>query len=286
MKHVLIAGAGSYIGAQFERHLAGFPGAYRVSTLDVKGDAWREADFSGVDAVVLVAGIAHQKETAANAPLYYSVNRDLAVDVARKAQAEGVKQLVFLSTIAVYGLTRGAIGPDAKPQPRSHYGKSKLAAEALLTSLAGDGFRVAVLRPPMVYGPHCRGNYPRLAALAQRLPLFPACGNRRSALYVGHLAEAIRLIVDSGEGGLFLPQDGEYVDTGEMMRLVARAHGRGLKLIPGLRALTRLLGRLPGAFGKVFGDLTIDRALSERPEGYRRLTLKQAIEETERGAIP
>ena len=284
MKHVLIAGAGSYIGAQFERHLAKFSGAYRVSTLDVKRDAWREGDFSGVDAVVLVAGIAHQKETAANAPLYYRVNRDLAADVARKARDAGVAQLVFLSTIAVYGASRGEIGADTPLKPRSHYGRSKLEAEALLNALASDAFRVAVLRPPMVYGPRCRGNYPRLAALARRLPLFPACGNRRSALYVGHLAEALRLIVDSGEGGLFLPQDAEYVDTAEMMRLVARANGRDLRLVPGLRVLMRLLGLLPGAFGKVFGDLTIDRALSARPEGYQRLTLAQAIEETEWGS--
>ena len=81
MKKILITGANSYIGVSFENYMAQFPGQYQVDTLDVIGDGWRQADLSGYDAVFHVAGIAHQKETAENAPVYYQVNRDLAVEM-------------------------------------------------------------------------------------------------------------------------------------------------------------------------------------------------------------
>ena len=81
MKKILITGAGSYIGTSLAGFLAQWPRDYQVDTLDVIGEGWRQADLSGYDAIFHVAGIAHQKETAENAPLYYKVNRDLAVEI-------------------------------------------------------------------------------------------------------------------------------------------------------------------------------------------------------------
>ena len=93
MKKILICGAGSYIGGSFEQYMAQFGDEYSIDTLDMQDAAWREHSFSGYDCVYLVAGIAHRKETKENAHLYYEVNRDLAIDVAKRAKAEGVSQL-------------------------------------------------------------------------------------------------------------------------------------------------------------------------------------------------
>ncbi len=98
MKKILITGAGSYIGTAFATFAKD---RYQIDTLDTLGGAWHTADFSGYDAIFHVAGLAHQKETAANAPLYYTVNRDLAIDIANKAKNEGVGQFVLLSTMRV-----------------------------------------------------------------------------------------------------------------------------------------------------------------------------------------
>ena len=87
MKKILITGAGSYIGVSFETYLNQFPGEYRVEAVDMIGEGWREKSFGGFDAVFHVAGIAHIKETADNAELYYRVNRDLAIETAEKAAA-------------------------------------------------------------------------------------------------------------------------------------------------------------------------------------------------------
>lgn len=108
MKKILITGADSYIGTSVEKWLGRpeFSGMYQVDTVDMRGDGWKEKDFSGYDAVFHVAGIAHadiRKVTEEQKRLYYAVNCDLAVETARKAKTEGVKQFIYMSSIIVYG---------------------------------------------------------------------------------------------------------------------------------------------------------------------------------------
>ena len=181
MIHVLITGVGSYLGRSIAAALP--KDQFAVRELDVRSGV-DSAAFRGVDAVVHVAGIAHRAQQPGDEGLYQSVNCDLAVQTARIARENGVSQFVFFSSMSVYGMTQGHITADTPPAPNTFYGKSKWAAEQQLGALADERFRVAVLRPPMIYGKGCRGNYPRLAALARRLPVFPRVRNRRSMLYI------------------------------------------------------------------------------------------------------
>lgn len=261
MKRVLIAGAGSYIGMQLAAHLLQSEKEYEVRELDVQ-KPFDSSAFSGWDVVVHVAGIAHQRETAENAPLYQAVNCDLALEAARMAKAQGVKQFIFLSSMSVYGLTHGHITAQTQPAPTTHYGKSKWTAEQGLQQLADEAFRVAVLRPPMVYGRGCRGNYPRLSALAQSLPLFPNVQNQRSMVYIGTLCACIQWLMDEGQEGLFFPQNRDYVCTAQMVREIARCHGRRVRLVPGFGWLIRWMAGRISTVDKLFGDLTYDQALS------------------------
>lgn len=260
MKRVLIAGAGSYIGMQLAAHLLQSEKEYEVRQLDVQ-KPFDASAFAGWDVVVHVAGIAHQKETAENAPLYQAVNCDLALKVARMAKAQGVGQFVFLSSMSVYGLTHGHITAQTRPAPTTHYGKSKWAAEQGLQLLADESFRVAVLRPPMVYGRGCRGNYPRLSALAQSMPVFPKVKNQRSMVYIGTLCDCVQRSIEDGQGGLFFPQNREYVCTSQMVRQIARCHGKRIWLVPGFGWLIRWMAGRVSTVDKLFGDLTYDQAL-------------------------
>lgn len=255
MKRILITGAGSYIGKSFENFVNQFPGQYQVDSLDMVHDSWRETSFAGYDAVFHVAGIAHIRETAENAPLYYKVNRDLAVETARKAKTEGVRQFVFLSSMSVYGMEEGCITRETVPAPKSNYGKSKLQAEEGLRELRDDGFAVAILRPPMVYGEGCKGNYQSLVKFAKKMPFFPDYSNKRSMIHIDGLSEAVRGIVDSCAEGLFLPQDPEYVCTCKMVQSIAREMGRDLKLIRILNPAVTLVKYTTNMGRKAFGDL-------------------------------
>ena len=246
MKKILIAGANSYIGESFANYMQQWPEQYRVDTLDVIGDGWKQASFSGYDVVFLVAGIAHRKETEENASLYYQVNRDLAVALAEKAKHDGVRHFVFMSSMSVYGMDRGVITPDTLPSPKSHYGKSKLEAEQKLAQLEDEHFRIAVLRPPMVYGKNCRGNFQLMLKLAKKSPVFPVVGNRRSMISIKNLCAFVRLVIDGEETGMFFPQNREYVNTTEMVRIMAKTLNRRI-------FFSRLAGTAVGAMVPVVG---------------------------------
>ena len=281
MKRVLIAGAGSYIGEHLNKWLSRTPADFDVQTLDTHSPNWELFNFSGYDAVVMVAGLAHKKETIANAPLYDAVNHLMAVEVAQQAKHDGVTQFVFFSSMSVYGLTVGRIHADTPVKPTTAYGRSKLAAETDMQILADDHFHVAILRPPMIYGPGCKGNYPRLSALLRRLPFFPYVQNERSMLYIDTLCGWLQRLLQSGEGGLFFPQNAEYVSTTELAKQIALAHGKQLHQPRGLGFLLGLLARQGGTIGKLFGTLTYDQAMSQAFRGEPEPDFAQTIRDTE-----
>ncbi len=256
MKKILIAGKDSYIGTRFETYIRKHhEGLYTVDTLDMIGDAWRETDLSGYDTVFYVAGIAHRKETKENAHLYYEVNRDLTVAFAARAKACGVRQFIFLSSMSVYGMETGVITSQTPPAPKSHYGRSKWQAEEGLAPLQDDSFRIAIVRPPMVYGEGCKGNYQSLVKLAKHLPFFPSYQNQRSMIHVDRLAAHIEELIASDAEGVSLPQDEAYVSTARMVKDIAKDMGKDIKLIGILNPLVFIFKCVSRKGKKAFGSL-------------------------------
>ena len=132
----------------------------------------------------------------------------------------------------------------------------------------------------MIYGRGCKGNFRLLAQLANRLPVFPKVANQRSMLYIGNLVEFIRLMMDHREAGTFWPQNAEYSNTSELVRMIATAKGRRLWLVPGLGWLLKIAGHCSGLIDKAFGNLCYDQRLSDYKEAYRCFTLAQSLERT------
>lgn len=281
MKRILITGAGSYIGTSFEKYLKDFGDEYSVDTVDMVDGSWREKSFSGYDAIFHVAGIAHIKETKDNAHIYYEVNRDLVKDVVEKAKSDNVKQFVFLSSMSVYGLTKGRITEKTKLNPNTNYGKSKFEAENLIAPLQDEKFNVVILRPPMIYGKDCKGNYITLRKFALKLKFFPYVKNERSMLYVENLCEFVKLMIDNNERGVFFPQNDEYTNTSEMVKAIAAAHGRKVRLVKGFGWALKFLGLFTKLVNKAFGSLTYDKEMSKYKVRYNKCQLLQSIEETE-----
>ena len=102
MKKILITGANSYIGDNVKSYLLSQSEEYEVSIKDTIGWDPKEEDFIGVDVVFNVAGIAHIKETKDNRHLYFDVNRDLVIKIAKAAKAGGVKQFILLSSMVYF----------------------------------------------------------------------------------------------------------------------------------------------------------------------------------------
>ena len=289
MKKILITGANSYIGISFENYMKQWADDYQVDTVDMIDGTWREKDFSPYDVVFHVAGIAHSdngKISAEKEKLYYAVNTDLTVETAKKAKADGVGQFIFMSSAIVYGESAPigkfkVITKDTPLSPANCYGDSKVQAEKGILPLNDDGFKVVVLRPPMIYGKSSKGNYPTLAKMALKMPVFPYVKNERSMLYIENLCEFIRLMIQNDESGIFWPQNGEYSNTAELVRMIASAHGKKIGIVKGFGWALKLMSPLTGLVNKAFGSLSYDMSLSEYKDNYRVVDLKKSIELTE-----
>ena len=290
MKKILITGAGTYIGQSFENYLKQWKGQYQTDTLDMIGDGWRSASFASYDAVFHVAGLVHlekAKNDPAQAALYEQVNTQLAIETAQKAKNEGVKQFIFMSSASVYGLTAPMgkvvmITRDTPLEPRDNYGISKKKAEEGLRSLADGSFKIVILRPPMIYGKGCKGNYRTMAKLARKLPVFPYVKNQRSMLYIDNLSEFVRLVIEDEAEGIFCPQNNEYTNTSDMVNCIAHANGKGILMIRGFAWALKLLRPFTGIVDKAFGSLCYDFELSWYHRDYCVRSLTESILETEK----
>lgn len=285
MKKILVIGKNSFIGNSFEEWLKKWPDKYHIETVSARNDIWKQKELSQFDVVLHVAGIAHVSTNKIMKKQYYEVNRDLAIETAKNAKAEGVKQFIFMSSIIVYGdssKNKIIIDKNTNPTPSNFYGDSKLQAEEGIRSINDANFKIVVLRPPMIYGKGSKGNYPKLAKAAQLLPVFPDIENERSMLHIDNLCEFIRLMVDYEESGLFFPQNSEYVKTSEMVKLIAEAHGKKIKLVKGFNFILKLLIGKVGLANKVFGNLVYEKSMSSYDKSdYRVRNLKESIDETE-----
>lgn len=286
MKRVLITGANSYTGNAITQYLSSWPDKYQVSSISLRNDLWKSENFGAFDSVIHTAGLAHDSTKSSDKDSYFRVNSQLAFDAAQKAMNDGVSQFIFMSSSIVYGKS-ASIGHEkiitrSTPlNPESFYGESKVKAEEMLADLDGDKFRVCVLRCPMIYGKNCRGNYPVLSKIARRIPIFPKVKNKRSMLYVKNFAEFVRLIIENSERGIFWPQNGEYTNTSDMVRMIAESHGKNIAVIPGCEIPLKILARFSGLVNKAFGSLAYDMSLSDYRENYRLYDLRTSIEESE-----
>src|SRR5690625_7040684 len=114
MKRVLITGVNSYVGNSLAKWLEKEPQNYAIDLISLKDGTWKDKDFSLYDVVVHVAGIAHVSRDPKMEEKYYRINRDLTIETAEKAKAEGIKQFIFLSSIIVYGDNINNNGIDRK----------------------------------------------------------------------------------------------------------------------------------------------------------------------------
>jgi len=242
MKNVLILGEYSYIGRSFAERYGG-----DCTLITSRGNLWRHYDFSGFDSLLFCAGIAHRKAKAAE---HYAVNRDLAVQIAVNAKDLGIGQFVYISTIAVFGTNIGYIDIETEPIPKTAYSKSKYEAERALATLASDDFHVAIVRPPVVYGQGCPGNFARLERLAAKLPFFPLIENKRCAVSIDTLSAELTDIIENDASGLFYPHSGTVSTTD-----IVLAANPSIKLTRIFNPAIRAAMPVSNTLQKLFGSL-------------------------------
>lgn len=307
-RRVVVTGAGGFVGGHLiERFLrdgwtvvalaraGGSTPPPRAKVDVVKCDLGRPDALANVlcsgDVVVHLAGRAHAMHERASDPLavFRAANvapTEMLCDAAVRA---GVARVVYVSSAKVFGEGQERPYSVADPlAPADAYAQSKAEAERLVTRAAERGaFDCTILRPPFVYGPGGKGNFPRLVTLARlstRVPLpLASIENRRSIVFVGNLVD---LIVRAAEhptsaGCVLLPTDAEDVSTPELLRVIAAATGAHARLFRCPRALLRTAARLIGRsaeMDRLTESLRLDsRHLRELLGWQPPFTLERAI---------
>ena len=294
-KRVLVTGTSGYLGTSFKQYIdqknENMPqNLWHVTFVSMRNDKWKEIDFSEYDVILHAAGLVHRKEEPDMEQLYFDVNYKLTKELAEKAKADAAlkqsktgkvhkMQFVFLSTMSVYGIVTGRITADTKPAPVNFYGESKLKAEEALQAMQTDDFLVAIVRPPMIYGKNCTGNYSLLEKLATKIPFFPKTSNERSMLYIDNLNEFFCLAMENEVTGIYCPQNAAFVNTSEMVAVIRKSYGKAGITIPGFGWLLNLLAGKINLFAKVFGTLTYDKNMSvyENIGNYQIVDFEESI---------
>lgn len=281
---VAVTGASGFVGRHLLQHLqrtgqpavavsrrgCGVAGVREVALTSYADPAALTRTFEGVDTVVHLAARAHQDSGGGDAArLFHEANVDTTLQVADAAVRAGVRRVVLVSSIGVNGTrTHGQAFTDADaPRPTEPYAISKWNAEQALSGrLAGSSTGFAILRPPLVYGPGCPGNFGRLVGLVARWPLVPLGGLHAPRTFIGadNLVDAILLAArhPAVNGHTHLVADARDLSVAEVVTVLATVLRPGRQVLVTLpaglmAALARLAGRAD-TWEKLAAPLQVD----------------------------
>ena len=299
---IILTGSSGFLGSRFLRK-----SAFREHTTPVslQKTSVSEIDFKGVTTVLHCAGIAHRMEKT-DEKLYFDVNRDLTLQLAEAAKANGVKHFIFLSTIKVFGLDfsdnliQGNLSPssstDMSPETKvkgealaqvelpphaDAYGLSKLEAETGLKELEDKSFGVTIIRPPLIYGPGVKGNLQKLMQAIQGSGPLPLGGidNRRSMIFVDNLIALIDCLIRKGENIIITPSDQPAISTSELAQHLANTINPSKKILSipvFLRPIIKLLK--PAFYSRLFRSLEVAPHPNLKELGYTQpYTVEQGL---------
>jgi nucleoside-diphosphate-sugar epimerase len=308
MAKIVVTGANGFIGRALCASLVGAgygvtaavrapdrieaQAAYRSAVVgDIDGSTDWRAPLRGADAVIHLAAQAASGDNAASHAALWRVNVDGAKRLAHHAAVVGVRRLIYVSSIKVNGdQTHGQpFVLESRPAPGDAYARAKLEAEQALRQVAaGTELDVVLVRPPLVYGAGVKGNFLSLLQWIDKgLPLpLASVDNRRSLLALDNLVEFLVRCIDhtAAAGQTFLLSDGEDLSTPELLRRIAAAMDRRIRLWPVPTSILSGLAQASGRrarFARLCGSLQVDASHARAVLGWRpKVSVDQALAET------
>jgi len=274
---ILITGAYGFVGTNLCRYLSekghgcialDIPKAKRDDVPYKAFHSWDDLgniDFTGIDAVVHLAGKAHDLKNVSDPQSYFDINVGLTERMFNVVSGKVPRFIYFSSSKAA----------DAD----TPYGKSKLAAEQFLNG------RAIVLRPAMIHGPGNKGNLNLLWGIARRGFPWPlaAFENKRSFTSIGNICAAVEALCERGENGVYPIADDEMLSTNRLIELMAEACGRKARLWHLPKGLMRFAAKVGDVLhlplsterlGKLTEDSFVDNAALKKHLGWSQMPIR------------
>jgi len=284
MKTILIVGPNSYIGKKMFNYFSCEKAKYHVESITLRNNLWKENNLSKYDHIIYVVGLAHLKENEKNKENYYKVNYELTKEFADECKRQNVKNIIYFSTMSVFGNARGEINENTPILPISHYGKSKALAENyLIEKFEKLNTKVQIIRPPMVYGYNSPGNYSLLSKVVKKIKLFPMYENKRSMIDINNLCFFVEELINSNLNDIYYhPQNSYYTNTSLMVKEIADLNGKKIILVKVNKKIMNILFFFT-TIRKLFDDLYYSTEFSflNNRISYDELTFEESIAKSE-----
>lgn len=272
---ILITGVHGFVGSNLVSYLAPNNELYGLDIIApekegvVKTYSWDDLDAGRVpevDAIVHLAGKAHDTKNQTMADVYFKVNRDLTIKVFDYFKGhDSIKKFVFFSTAkAAADKVDGILTEDVVPVPVGPYGESKIAAEKYIIENMPSDKSVYIFRPCMIHGPGNKGNLNLLYNVVRRGIPWPlgAFENRRTFTSVENICFAVNgVLTKDVPSGIYNMGDDEALSTNELIEEICKSLGKKARI-------WKLPKGMMTGFAKIGGWLH----LPLNPERLRKLT--------------
>jgi len=216
---VLLTGSSGFVGKNIIQYLGN---EYRITSF------FRNQEIIVNENVIIhLAGKAHDLKNTSNPDEYYQVNYELTKKLYDAFLASDASRFIFVSSVkAAADVVDGVLSEDISPNPKTHYGKSKLMAEEYIRSQPLPiGKSYYILRPCMIHGPCNKGNLNLLYNFVKKGLPYPLASftNKRSLLSIENLCFVIKQIMEKDIlSGVYNVADDDALSTTQIVSIIAK----------------------------------------------------------------
>lgn len=231
---ITITGSSGFVGQNLTKYLR--DKRYDINKVSLRNLNWKNQIEMKCDALIHLAGKAHDTSNTSNPEEYFKVNRDLSIELFKEFVKSDIKDFFYFSSVkAVADTVEGILSEEGEGRPQTPYGKSKLEAEQyLLDQVLPEGKRLFIIRPCMIHGPGNKGNLNLLYKIVEKGVPWPlaAFHNQRSFLSIDNLNYLVEQMIfnKSLESGIYNFADDDALSTNELVVLIADVLGKSPKL--------------------------------------------------------
>lgn len=231
---IVLTGISGFVGQNLASYLESK--GFQIYGLSMRSPDWKQNFLPNADAIIHLAGKAHDTSSTSQGEEYFQVNRDLTIALYDEFLTSDVKDFFYFSSVkAVKDSVDRQLTEDISPSPLTTYGKSKLAAENyILSKVVPSGKRVFIIRPCMVHGPGNKGNLNLLYKIVEKNFPWPLglYKNRRSFLSIDNLNFLISEMISKPhvESGIYNFADDEALSTNELVRIIGKSLNKSIFL--------------------------------------------------------
>jgi nucleoside-diphosphate-sugar epimerase len=258
---VLITGASGFVGTNLQSYLKI---VHDVKPVSVRYIPNQQFDINS-DSIVHLAGKAHDLKKVSNPADYYEANFELTKQLFDAFLSSECTVFVFMSTVkAAADEVLGVLTEDTIPNPKSHYGISKLQAEQyILSHVLPVGKRVYILRPCMIHGPGNKGNLNLLYELVSKGLPWPLGDfqNERSFLSIENLCFVIRELLSNSTipSGVYQVADDESLSTNQLIALLSGSLNKKNRVLKIPQSFIKMVAKLGDVLGLPINSERLDK---------------------------